>query len=83
MFDLIIAVGQGKEADRQKSALKSELLSMISMIEEQPLAWLFREPVDTSQVADYLDVTKEQVDFFTIEKQIRQDVCYHYLYVCG
>ena len=34
MSDLIAATGQGKEADRQKSALKSELLSMIRKIEE-------------------------------------------------
>jgi histone acetyltransferase len=73
MSDLIAATGQGKEADRQKSALKSELLSMIRKIEEQQFVWPFREPVDTSEVADYLDVIKEPIDLSTIEKRIRQD----------
>jgi histone acetyltransferase len=73
MSDLIAATGQGKEADRQKSALKSELLSMIRKIEEQQFAWPFRDPVDTSEVADYLDVIKEPIDLSTIEKRIRQD----------
>jgi histone acetyltransferase len=70
MSDLIAATGQGKEADRQKSALKSELLSMIRKIEEQQFAWPFREPVDTSEVGDYLDVIKETIDLSAIEKRI-------------
>lgn len=47
MADLIAATGAGKEADRQRSALKSELLAMVRKIQEQHFAWPFREPVDT------------------------------------
>lgn len=50
MSDLLTATGAGKEADRQKSALKSELLSILRKIQEQHFAWPFREPVDTSYV---------------------------------
>jgi histone acetyltransferase len=73
MSDLVAATGQGKEADRQKTALKSELLAMIRKIEEQQYAWPFREPVDTSEVADYLEVIREPIDLSTIEKRVRQD----------
>jgi histone acetyltransferase len=73
MPDLTSATGQGKEADRQKSALKSDLLAIVRKIEEQQFAWPFREPVDTSEVADYLEVVKEPIDLSTIEKRIRQD----------
>jgi hypothetical protein len=31
------------------------------------------EPVDTSEVADFLDVIKEPIDLSTIEKYVRQD----------
>ena len=73
MADVLAATGQGKEADRQKTALKSELLTMIRKIEEQQFAWPFREPVDTSAVPDYLEVIKEPIDLSTIEKRIRQE----------
>jgi histone acetyltransferase len=45
--DLIEATGVGKETDRQKGALKSELLALVRKIQEQQFAWPFREPVDT------------------------------------
>jgi histone acetyltransferase len=73
MADLLASTGQGKEADRQKSALKSELLAMIRKIEEQQFVWPFREPVDVTEVPDYSDVIKEPIDLSTIEKRIRQD----------
>lgn len=74
--DLMAATGQGKEADRQKAALKSELLGMVRKIEEQQYSWPFREPVDTSVVPDYLDVIKEPIDLSTIDKRIRQENYY-------
>ena len=83
MADLMGAMGQGKEQDRQKSALKNEFLAMIRKIEEQQYAWPFREPVDTTEVPDYLEVIKEPIDLQTIEKRIRQDNHYkskHMLY---
>lgn len=73
MSDLLAAMGQGKESDRQKTALKSEFLAMIRKIEEQQFAWPFREPVDTSEVPDYMEVIKEPIDLSTIDKRIRQD----------
>ena len=73
MQDLVVSTGQGKETDRQKSALKTELISMIRKIEEQQFAWPFREPVDPAEVPDYLNVIKEPIDLSTIEKRIRQD----------
>jgi histone acetyltransferase len=50
MQDLLASTGQGKDLDRAKNALKSELLSMVRKIEEQQFAWPFREPVDISEV---------------------------------
>ena len=50
MSDLVSSTGQGKDADRQKNALKSELLSIVRKIEDQQFAWPFREPVDTAEV---------------------------------
>jgi histone acetyltransferase len=50
MTDLLAATGQGKDVDRAKNALKSELLSIVRKVEEQQFAWPFREPVDTSEV---------------------------------
>jgi len=72
MGDLLSSTGGAKDADRQKSALKSELLALVRKTEEQQYAWPFREPVDTSEVPDYLTVVKEPIDLSTIEKRIRK-----------
>lgn len=50
MADLMAATGQGKDVDRAKNALKSELLNIVRKVEEQQFAWPFREPVDTTEV---------------------------------
>ena len=50
MTDLLAATGQGKDVDRAKNALKSDLLSIVRKVEEQQFAWPFREPVDTNEV---------------------------------
>ena len=76
LADLRGATGAGKEADRQKTALKTDLLAMVRKIEEQQFAWPFREPVDTKEVPDYLDIIKIPMDLQTIEKRIRQDNYY-------
>jgi hypothetical protein len=47
LSDLVEATGVGKETDRQKNALKSDLLAIVRKIQEQQFAWPFREPVDT------------------------------------
>ena len=74
--DIRGATGPGKEADRQKTALKTDLLTMVRKVEEQQFAWPFREPVDTKEVPDYLEVIKHPMDLQTIEKRIRQDNYY-------
>jgi histone acetyltransferase len=72
MADLLVATGQGKDLDRAKSALKNELLGIVRKVEEQQFSWPFREPVDTNEVQDYLEVIKEPIDLSTIEKRIRK-----------
>ena len=72
MADLMATTGQGKDLDRAKNALKSELMSIIRKVEDQQFAWPFREPVDTTEVKDYLDIIKEPIDLLTIDKRIRK-----------
>lgn len=71
MADLLATTGQGKDVDRAKTALKSELLAIVRKVEEQQFSWPFREPVDTSEVKDYLEVIKEPIDLSSIEKRTR------------
>lgn len=72
MADLLAATGSAKDGDRQKNALKSDLLAIVRKVEEQQFAWPFREPVDTQEVTDYLDVVKEPIDLSTVDKRIRE-----------
>ena len=76
MNDLVEATGVGKETDRQKGALKSDLMSIVRKIQEQQFAWPFREPVDIAAIPDYAEIIKEPIDLLTIEKRIRQDNYY-------
>lgn len=76
MSDLQSLSGQGSDSDKQKSLLKSELLTMVRKVEEQQFAWPFREPVDTTEVKDYLEIIKEPIDLSTIEKRIRRGEWY-------
>lgn len=48
--DLISSQGQNKDSDRQKNALKGDLLNIVRKIEEKQFAWPFREPVDPAEV---------------------------------
>jgi histone acetyltransferase len=72
MSDLSASTKAAKDSDRQRNQLKSELLSMVRKIEEQHFAWPFREPVDTTEVKDYLDIIKDPIDLSTMEKRIRK-----------
>jgi len=72
MADVLASTSGVKDADRQKNVLKSELLAIVRKTEEQQFSWPFREPVDTSEVHDYLDVIKEPIDLSTIEKRIKK-----------
>lgn len=76
MQDLLASTGSNKDNDRQKNALKSDLLALVRKIEEQQFAWPFREPVDTQEVTDYLDVVTDPIDLQTIEKRIRKGEWY-------
>lgn len=57
MSDLMTATGQGKDVDRAKNALRSEMLSIVRRVEEQQFAWPFREPVDTTEVKVRVDLS--------------------------
>jgi histone acetyltransferase len=70
--DILEAFAVDKDSDRQKNHLKSELLQIIRKLEEQHFSWPFREPVDTDEVTDYLEVVKDPVDLSTMEKRIRK-----------
>lgn len=72
MADLMATTGQGKDLDRAKNALKSELIGIVRRVEEQQSSWPFREPVDTNEVKDYLEIIKEPIDLLTIDKRIRK-----------
>ncbi len=72
LADLIATTGQGKDLDRAKNALKSELMAIVRKVEDQQFSWPFREPVDTNEVKDYLDIIKEPIDLLTIDKRIRK-----------
>eukprot|EP00551_Chaetoceros_affinis_P012161 CAMPEP_0203665582 /NCGR_PEP_ID=MMETSP0090-20130426/2783_1 /ASSEMBLY_ACC=CAM_ASM_001088 /TAXON_ID=426623 /ORGANISM="Chaetoceros affinis, Strain CCMP159" /LENGTH=443 /DNA_ID=CAMNT_0050529191 /DNA_START=1 /DNA_END=1335 /DNA_ORIENTATION=+ len=72
MADLLASTTAAKDSDRQRNHLKSELLSIVRKTEDQQCAWPFREPVDTTEVTDYLNVIKDPIDLSTIEKRIRK-----------
>ena len=72
MADLLASTAAAKDNDRQRNHLKSELLNIVRKIEEQHFAWPFREPVDTNEVKDYLEVIKEPIDLLTMDKRIRK-----------
>jgi len=70
--DLMASTGGQKDVDRQKNHMKSEMLTIIRKTEEQAFSWPFREPVDTSEVKDYLEIIKDPIDLSTIERRIRK-----------
>jgi len=73
LADVMAASGSAqKDSDRQKNFLKSELLHILQKIKDQNFSWPFREPVDTTEVKDYLDIVKEPIDLSTMEKRIRK-----------
>jgi len=72
MTDLLASTAAAKDNDRQRNHLKSELLTIIRKVEDQQFAWPFREPVDTTEVTDYLGVVKEPIDLSTMDKRIRK-----------
>jgi len=56
----------------KKNQIKSDMLTILRKIDEQQFAWPFREPVDTTDVKDYLNVISNPIDLSTIEKRVRK-----------
>ena len=83
LSDLLSATPSTKDADQRKDLLKKELLSLISKVQEKQFAWCFREPVDTTEVTDYLDTITDPIDLRTMERRVRKGDHYkskHQLY---
>lgn len=76
LSDLQACTGAAKDSDRKVNQLKSELLALWRKTQEQQCAWPFREPVNTDEVPDYLEVVKDPIDLSTIEKRIRKGTFY-------
>jgi len=72
LADLLASTKAAKDSDRQKTHLKSELLALVRKTEDQKFTWPFREPVDTTEVKDYLEIIKDPIDLSTIEKRIER-----------
>eukprot|EP00804_Cyclotella_cryptica_P001084 CCRYP_008373-RB/>CCRYP_008373-RB protein AED:0.05 eAED:0.05 QI:61/1/1/1/0.5/0.33/3/1072/443 len=83
MSDLMASTGGAKDADQKKDMLKKELLSLVQKVQEKQFSWCFRDPVDTNEVTDYLEVVKDPIDLRTMEKRVRKGDHYkskHQLY---
>jgi len=83
LLDLVSMTRGTKDADQKKHQLKSELMSLVNKVSEQQFSWCFRDPVNTEEVNDYLDVISDPIDLRTIEKRIRKGDWYknkHMLY---
>jgi histone acetyltransferase len=72
LSDLLSSTKSAKDTDKQRNELRSDLLNIIRKIEEQHFAWPFREPVDTTEVKDYLDIIKDPIDLSTMDKRVRK-----------
>lgn len=72
LTDLLASTKAAKDSDRKKNHLKSELLALVRKTEDQQFTWPFREPVDTAEVKDYLEIIKDPIDLSTIEKRIEK-----------
>lgn len=83
LSDLIASTGGTKDSDQKKDLLKKELLGLVQKVQEKQFAWCFREPVDTTEVPDYLETIKDPIDLRTMEKRVRKGDHYkskHQLY---
>eukprot|EP00584_Thalassiosira_punctigera_P006388 CAMPEP_0172531646 /NCGR_PEP_ID=MMETSP1067-20121228/4963_1 /TAXON_ID=265564 ORGANISM="Thalassiosira punctigera, Strain Tpunct2005C2" /NCGR_SAMPLE_ID=MMETSP1067 /ASSEMBLY_ACC=CAM_ASM_000444 /LENGTH=473 /DNA_ID=CAMNT_0013316045 /DNA_START=34 /DNA_END=1455 /DNA_ORIENTATION=+ len=81
--DLLCATRGTKDSDQKKHQLKSELMSLVNKVSDQQFSWCFRDPVNTDEVKDYLDVISDPIDLRTMEKRIRKGDWYknkHMLY---
>eukprot|EP00984_Skeletonema_dohrnii_P015691 scaffold6822_cov121-Skeletonema_dohrnii-CCMP3373.AAC.11 len=72
MADLMASTRDAKDSDKKKHQLKSDLLALVSKVQDQQYSWCFRDPVDTNEVKDYLDVVDDPIDLKTMEKRIRR-----------
>mmetsp|Transcript_42765 Transcript_42765/g.90916 ORF Transcript_42765/g.90916 Transcript_42765/m.90916 type:complete len:113 (-) Transcript_42765:448-786(-) len=58
-------------------------MSLVNKVSDQQFSWCFRDPVNTDEVKDYLDVISDPIDLRTMEKRIRKGDWYknkHMLY---
>jgi histone acetyltransferase len=83
MSDLVSMMSRGssKDSDQKKHLLKGELLMYINKVLDQQFAWCFRDPVDTSEVTDYLSVISDPIDIKTMEKRVRKGDWYKNKYM--
>jgi len=81
--DLLSITRGTKDADQKKHQLKGELMSLVNKVSDQQFSWCFRDPVNTEEVKDYLEVIDDPIDLRTMEKRIRKGDWYknkHMLY---
>lgn len=71
--DLMPDAANARDGGANAATLKTDLLEAIRKISEQQYAWPFREPVNTEEVPDYLDVIKHPIDLKTMERKAKQD----------
>mmetsp|Transcript_17527 Transcript_17527/g.37939 ORF Transcript_17527/g.37939 Transcript_17527/m.37939 type:complete len:529 (-) Transcript_17527:51-1637(-) len=81
MSDLLSMTRGSKDSDQKKHQLKSELMSLVNKVSDQQFSWCFRDPVNTDEVKDYLDVVSEPIDLRTMEKRIRKGDWYKNKYM--
>lgn len=63
-----------RDIDRERVALQSFLSNVLREVFNHRAAWPFLEPVDTSEVPDYLDVVTDPIDLSLIEKRLKEGV---------
>jgi histone acetyltransferase len=83
MSDLVSMMSRSssKDSDQKKHLLKGELLMYINKVLDQQFAWCFRDPVDTTEVTDYLSVISDPIDIKTMEKRVRKGDWYKNKYM--
>jgi histone acetyltransferase len=63
-----------RDMDRERVALQLFLNNILREVFNHRAAWPFLEPVDTSEVPDYLDVVTDPIDLSLIEKRLKEGV---------
>jgi histone acetyltransferase len=61
-----------RDTDRERAALQLFFNGILREVYNHRAAWPFLEPVDTSEVPDYLDVVSDPIDLSLIERRIKE-----------